>query len=130
MAGWVRAADDVSDLMEVLHPSKVDRFCDEKDGKEIWHRDVELPAAMLVSTMEELSAWGPVRAPPCAFVCCVLYVPHAACCVLRAASLLPSLPSLPSSPCACHVVIAGDGRFDSWLPLPLTGLATDRCSYT
>jgi hypothetical protein len=85
MAGWVRAADDVSDLMEVLHPSKVDRFCDEKDGKEIWHRDVELPAAMLVSTMEELSAWGPVRAPPCAFVCCVLYVPHAACCVLRAA---------------------------------------------
>ena len=66
--GVYLAADDVQDLMTLLKPVRVKvwiRAAYEADGdgkeyntqNELWQREVTLPAAMLVSTMHELSAW-------------------------------------------------------------------------
>jgi hypothetical protein len=83
--GVVFAADGVADLMRVLDPEKVTRdfvktpvagedtespyrhghtattgsdVLTASQAAENWKTEVECPGAMLVSTMEELSAWG------------------------------------------------------------------------
>ena len=58
----VLAADDVDDLMKMLDPltSTVDFSGPAgSEGARRWQTRVELPAAMLVTTLEELSTWGP-----------------------------------------------------------------------
>jgi hypothetical protein len=57
--GVVLASDDVEDLMRDCGPDDVKQYLDDDKGRTLWKRKVELPAAMLVSSLEELSAWGP-----------------------------------------------------------------------
>lgn len=68
--GVTFAADDVADVMADLKPSNVPRWAAESEATHhrgeadgvsrnvIWQTEVSLPAAMLVETMRELSAWG------------------------------------------------------------------------
>ena len=58
----VLAADDVGDLMRALHPMTVEsnfKGPADSEGEANWHAKIQVPGAMLVSTMLELSEWGP-----------------------------------------------------------------------
>jgi hypothetical protein len=57
--GVVLANDNVEDLMRDCGPDDVKQYLEDGKGQKLWKRQVELPAAMLVSSLEELSAWGP-----------------------------------------------------------------------
>ena len=59
--GTTLANDDVEDLMRKLDPTNVrQRFSTlhRLNSERNWQREVALPGALLVSTMEELSHWG------------------------------------------------------------------------
>ena len=55
--GTILAKDDVDDLMKELGPQAARTLYIVDEGT--WQRNVELPGAMLVPTLDRLSEWGP-----------------------------------------------------------------------
>jgi Ca2+-binding EF-hand superfamily protein len=78
MLGAYLAADDVFELMAALNPRHVEKFTG-SGAAEYWRTRVQQPGVYLVTTMEELSKWGPSTAY--VFVVCLLsglcMFPHA-----------------------------------------------------
>jgi hypothetical protein len=58
--GTVLAADDLADLVKALDPTIVDKMFTGptgSSGANRWYQNVEIPGAMMVKTLEELSVW-------------------------------------------------------------------------